>query len=237
MAGIEKASDVLSTQPRCTSRRWRRILTLVASGTSGVLVFAFSGDWLCSAIGAGMLTGLIVVTIDVPLCRITTRRGWNVTRVRRLEIGWALLVIAVVFMYFRVDPEGLFERVFGVRPPEGIRNLQVERHFQGGPGDAAILLRFQADRSTLERLLANKAFGDCQDWLNELLELYPDPQERWDQIFQPAMLTFASSCWHKTPTISRPVLYRWDDFAKTGTRVILLWDAASESAYVVWLLG
>lgn len=197
----------------------------------------FSGDWIWSAFAAALLAGLIVAATNVLLWWMARRRRYmNVSRLQMIEGTWALLVICLLNVYFRIDEEQLFERVFSVPPPPGLRNLDVERHYQGGPGDTAILIRFEADRATLDKLMSQPSFQSAQEQLDEHRKLYPDPLERWRWVFQ-ASLTFASDSWQTPPPISAPRLYRWDSLHLSAEMIVVLWDADSGKAYVAYSLG
>ncbi len=214
----------------------RRKLILLGAVASGVLVFLFSGDWFCSAVAATVITGLALAVIDVVIWWFFVWRWGGARRADIAERVCVLVVACLVSMYFRADPEQLFKRAFGVPPPAGVSELEVERHYAGGPGDTVVLIRFLADRATIDKLISHRRFVREKEWVEILWSQRPDPQERWRRVFSDAV-DFGGRAWKKGPPISKPFLYRWGGFEYSGERTILLWDAQSERGYAVYSLG
>jgi hypothetical protein len=210
--------------------RWLAYLGALASGT---LVWFFSNEWICSAIAATFITAIALEWTAI-LTRTYPGRSWLVTR--RSCYVWALLVASGVSQPFRANPSQLFERVFGMRPPEGVKDLEAERHYAGGPGDQIILIQFTADRATIDKLVAARGFKEDKD----AIELYSDdernPARLWDRLFTGVIL-LSGPKWKHAPMISEPFVYKWDDVPDDAHRITMLWDAKSGRAYVMWTLG
>jgi len=146
------------------------------------------------------------------------------------------LVAWGVSLAFRADPDRLFERAFGMRPPEGVKDLLAERHYAGGPGDQTILFQFTADRPTIDRLVAHRGFKPDMDRIETYWGEKQNTSRLWDDLFI-RMLVLPGPKWKNPPHISEPILYKWQRGPHEVEAAIMLWDAKSKKAYVMWLLG
>jgi hypothetical protein len=203
---------------------------LVLSGAllSGVFVWFFSNDWFCSVLGAVLFTVAMLMISEVIVSRVQTKR---VGLVRSARLVWAVIVACGVGLYFRADPNGLFEQAFGVRPPDGVTDLEGERHM--GPGETTILLQFTADRSTIDKLVALREFKPDDRHLDMYWKEDRDAKKLWHEMFA-RLILFAGPKWKQAPQISSPVLYHLQrrQYVDWAT---LLWDAETRKGYVMWL--
>lgn len=101
-----------------------------------------------------------------------------------------------------------------------------------GGGEQAILLRFFADRQTIDELAKAGHLTQDDVTINQIRAEGGDWQRLWEEVFS----IFAKSGgdpWANVAPMKRPVLYQ-----KQGNGphefMRILWDEDSQRAYLVW---
>ena len=129
-----------------------------------------------------------------------------------------------------------FEYAFGIAPPSGVQNIEVSRYYAGGPGDAFTLLRFTADRAAIEESVAFRPF--ILD--SEVVEFVflPDNglQRLWHSLFG-GFAEYGGEAWEAPSQLNSPEVYKWHGAHSKLTGVILLWDAGTGEAFVLYTIG
>ena len=99
--------------------------------------------------------------------------------------------------------------------------------------DTIILFRFTSDREMIDELIGKRAFE--QD--RESVELFGhDWSLLWGQVFS-NFDELGGRSWQNVAPMSEPELYRWTNPILGIENTILLWDAESGRAYVLYLFG
>jgi hypothetical protein len=107
----------------------------------------------------------------------------------------------------------------------------------GGPGDYQILLRFTANRATIEQITSVRTFRPDEHLISIWNELAPD----WSTFA--ARLPFPPEWWKRYQVSVKPeMLLQWRKPDATGRveasqSTWLLWDPDSECAYVSFGYG
>src|SRR5262245_55454347 len=131
--------------------RW--FVMLLGAATAVGSVIGFSRNYACAALPAGVLVMVVTAIADRVLFSASVAK--NVARdTKRMLVALSTGVIIAFIPPIRLTPASAFRRVFGIPPPSGVSNLTADSRYVGGPGDHVILLSFQADQSTIDRLVA-----------------------------------------------------------------------------------
>jgi hypothetical protein len=219
-------SGMLQLRP---ARPW--LLTAVGALAAGLSTGFLSAD-SCFATLKAILLGAIIGRIVEAFAGSERLRWW------RAHLRLRILVVAVLglalALFFRLDQSAAFEAAFGVRPPPGITNLTMERHYFGGPGDAFTLIRFHTDSATMEQLLVQAGLKEDQN-ASWLLAEHADWSTFWKRIFLNLPGRYGGSAWRDVAPIAAPKVYK-DERGPSG-QVRLLWDPATGQVYALHCIG
>jgi hypothetical protein len=190
----------------------------------------------CNVIGAAIF-GAVIAGVGFMTIRRFLRP--NVRRVARFVVP--VIVAGALFACLSSSSNAVFESVFGIRPPPGVRDLRADRRYAGGPGDTTAVIRFVADKATIDALLAPQSFVADDQALGEWRQ-----RGNWQQLCYEVFgnLTELGAEPHGgTPSIIPPMgephvyVYKLDKGGQAPRAAVLLWDAATGQAYVQWLVG
>ena len=205
-------------------------------GLSAVAGFLFtlvlSNDYCCSALGAAIIGAVGVYIVDYVFCVTPIvrhrHRMWM-----RFTVALIIPLLLALSPLFRLGKEEAFELAFGLKPPPGVSDLVVERHYEGGPGDYTLLLQFTADPATIEQITSHREFAPYED----LAALWDEVNGNWS-AFVDALHGYAArpGWWQQLKPMRNPDILQWWPQGKArGT--LLLWDPQSGTAYAAHWLG
>lgn len=189
-----------------------------------------SKDFCCFPAGAAIFSILVLALLE---------RLWSIERLyhwRHIRTAqWVALplLVAAFAVAFRTDRGELFREAFASDVPSGVRNLVVDRYVHGLSGDKWALIRFDADRATMEQLWTQGEFGK-----DENFELYLAQGESWKGLFSAAFSNFCESggaAWREVAPMADPVYRRrtWKDRTASPS-TSLLWDPSTGRAYALY---
>ena len=161
----------------------------------------------------------------------------------RRTVVIALLIVPFVSIflvawYWR-NPSGKtgFLRIFGDAPPAKVSSVWIKRYYAGGPGDQTIIMKFSTDQETIDGLTA-KYF--LQEDI-EVVRRYSDQEGGWCNLWVDVMemgIESAGSQWDCPNILGMPIVFRRNDIIDFAPQyIVLLYDPASQIAYVLFLLG
>ncbi|QOV91525.1 hypothetical protein [Humisphaera borealis] len=219
----------------------RRVSSFAMFGgiLSGAAVAMYSGDWACSAIGAGVI-GAVMTGLAAWMTRNPLR-----PRSRRMlmRVGAVALIIAAVQTILVRDAlrRGAFRDAFGVDPPAALQDLYVERFYAGGPGDMMTLMRFKVDPQIVRQLVATSRSEENSSY-NAYLAGTMSWKQLWDSTFAVAS-TRKVEWWLDAPPLAQPKLHTvgTSSVAPTGggpirsTRIV--WDDSTGETFVLMTSG
>ena len=175
---------------------------LTGAAIAGFAVAAWSGDWICSTIGAALLCGLVTSTWVVIAVRLAIRR--RVILVSTFLLAGIVAATQCLVLRSMLRNEAT-ELIFaGAAPPAAIRDFHVSKHYAGGPGDVVILATFRADPTALAKRLAALPPSEEPTVPEDFNPTYWP--ETWKRHFSMAM-TFDKSRWSDPPKVSDPLLH------------------------------
>ena len=150
---------------------------LLFGGLTAVLPWFSPCDAFCFAFFAM----LILSAID----RFFLRSAFAAGQLQRAQWIAGMLLVGIPALGFSIGAGNrAFVAAFGV-PPEGVKNLSVDIHYVGGPGDMMTRIEFNTDEATLKKLVAargmklsevamiapftNRPNGPCEayDWFTD----------------------------------------------------------------------
>jgi hypothetical protein len=229
---LEHAAQGEVPVPQAKSRpgSWGEVpLTLLGGLATGVATWLFSGDWACSAFSAALLGALATAAINVS-GRIRARNKWR--RPQQLVVVLIVAASLTILMSLIATDAAMFEGAFAIAPPEGVADIRARAYYAGGPGDRIVLVRFQADEPTIDRIISARRLSPAK----EDLENYLQGTRSWEQFLRNAM-GYAGSfdpAWRRIPEMAEPRLYEWSSDLE---HLKLLWDAETGQAYAVYTFG
>jgi hypothetical protein len=230
-----QTSEDISPEPKRKARAFGPGWMLVMGGLiGGAATFLLSGDWVCTALGSGVLGAVIVAILDM-LARLVSRRWLHRRWGRVQQLALLGIVAAGLTVGSSLSPsnEALFHQALAVSPPEGVLDLHTGRHYAGGPGDMIVLLRFRCDQQTLEKIVAGRPLTLGEELHDQ------DSALTWKMLW--GKMKIAESydrAWCDVPPMAEPKMYTWSDEASGPIQTVsLLWDAKSGHAYVVYTVG
>ncbi len=151
-----------------------------------------------------------------------------------LRAAYTMFFGLAVGLLFLLDRPGVFEMAFAAKPPPGLRELRLKRHYAGGPGDDAILVSFLADKSTLDKLLAAGPFREDSD----ITEYAPGERKPWQSVWNAVFSNFAEVFggkeWLSIQPMKSPKAYT---YGKGHRHTTVLWDEATGRAYALSIGG
>ncbi|NLE59929.1 MAG: hypothetical protein GX616_16375 [Planctomycetes bacterium] len=221
------------------SEQRRRSLVLHMMGigavSAGVFTTLVSSDWCCTVFGASVLGG-VIAGIGERVTQLRWVEKWRPRPVVRVLCA-ACIGVPIGFL-FRLDSRAEFRAAFGVEPPSSVRELQIEKHYAGGPGDSVTLIRFVADQVTLEQILAAKGFREDLD----LTRLYSPTQEWdifWQRLFSNLPSTYGGEAWQSVGPIVSPRVYRFppNQMDAVMDTITVLWDPVTGKVWAMRLIG
>lgn len=158
-------------------------------------------------------------------------------RIRRLATAAFILSAAIVWSYWYTHPNGQvqFERVVGMAPPAGVREIVANRPlFNVISMDTVVLLRFTADQRTIQQVIAIK---NLEADPVHVIDFY-DPTDGYAALWRKAFGNFAqfgNSGWHE-PKLVEPFSYK----GRAPNSLIdwtLIWDRSTEQAWGLYTIG
>ncbi len=212
-------ASVHGTQPgNCTRLIW----LAAVCGVVGQLLF--SNDWCFYIVPSALLAALVfwIIVRSMPF----------MSRLDRPPLRYLGLALAVVIglscgAVFRVIPTWAFNEAFGIDQPEGIRDLRIWRHYEGGPGEHSLILEFVADEAAVRALTAalpsqsdrppnvphmeqlEREWRESRSWL-AAYELFGGPGH-----------AIGRRTWKRITPLHAPEIFYWDHGVNS---TLLLWD-------------
>lgn len=149
---------------------------------------------------------------------------------RWIRVGLAVVIGGAIGNWFRLDADYAFNVAFGAARPTEIRNLHIRGWFYGRQSDQSIRLFFNAERPTLDTLLARR-FQRVSEREAELAE-YSEYREWWRFFWfeRPA----DSSSGYLAP-LTDPEIYEWSGSEIEGTT--LIYDPPTGRAFALYRFG
>ena len=138
MTASAEVSAATAGKPAWRSRIWARLALMPLAAIAAVVA---SNNWCWVLFPAMLAAGVL----DIMVCRLTARR------MARLAV--AVAVGAALGLLLNVGPSWAFRETFGIEPPPGVGDVQLSRHYTGGPGEHALILEFHADPAALQCLI------------------------------------------------------------------------------------
>lgn len=214
---------------------------LVGAVSAGVVTYLLLPAGACPALSAAIFGGVVSALLNwaVPAVRRRWKRKAPIVRPwQRKQQAILLALVAICFaayagylgLGFKTQ---LFHQAFGMNPPAGVKELQAEGHYAGGPGDQVYFLHFFASRQAIEQIMADKPMTRDLDSVENYMRGERDWNSFWAAhigqwaVFKPA--------WATVPPMKEPELYHWSLGSIQG--VTFLWDAATGEAYVIYTFG
>jgi hypothetical protein len=221
----------LAQPPQTASPRPIRTIHLVQIGSActAVGVAVLSKDCCFSTVGCTIVAAVAIGLVDAfVIRRLISSRRWA----RRSQTVLVLLVCGLPLAYFAGTTNRLFNRVFGISPPQGVGQLVIDSASIGLSGAQTILMRFTADQTTIDRLVRDQGFTVDKD-----MNLFYETGKDWARLWSHAFSNFPESggrAWEKAALMADPVLLVHNHSEGiTSVTVKMLWDRASGRAYVV----
>jgi hypothetical protein len=207
------------------------LLTAIGAASMGISTWLFSANWCCTPIGMGIV-GAVVSIFE----QAVAGTAWASRYRQRVALRAACTAVfgIAVGLLFLLDRPHLFEIVFGMPPPPELRDLHIRRYHALGPNDNVILMRFTADRSTIDQIRSARIFRSKPD----LTESYPDQktwQELWGRAIGDFARTFGGKEWESVLPMNSPKAYATD--IEDDRHTIILWDEATGRTYVLSTKG
>ncbi len=208
-------------------------LVLLTAGGTGITVAFISKDWCFTAFSSAVMATVLIALLNSILLRSVAKHfHWG----RKLQLLVVAAIVAGFAWTFRIDEQQLFQCAFGTIPPQGVQSLKVDSCLKALNGDQTILLRFVADRQTLDELVKARDF--VRD--DEPIKIWMESENAWDALWEKCFSNFSTlggEGWAKVSPMSQPVFYQWDNEEGLLESTRLLWDAETGKAYVLYTLG
>lgn len=207
--------------------RHRLIIAIVLASAVGVALT--SRDLFMTPIAAATLAGIAVVGLQ----RVCRSRPWSDWK--HIRTAQTLSIVAVPLAFttgLSVDRAHLFHEAFGTPVPAGCRDLTIDANLLNPAGKRTVLMRFNAEQSTMSVLLADATFRH-----DPQMEEARAAQETWDNMVSQAFSEFGrfgGQAWSMA-AMSAPEFrhrQRTADGVQMETRV--LWDSATGEAFVLY---
>ena len=216
-----------SHRSRPLATAWLALFGLICGGLGAGLT---SHDWCATTLSAALLTGVIVAACDALALRPLAQRGRLMKAGRLLA---PLILACVIAASLHLGDDEAFERAFGSPPPVGVRELHIDYSLTFV--DTVTLMRFRADQAAIDRVLAGRPFVSESDMVQLFVGEVNDIDKLWRYAFT-GFGDLGSEPWQDHPPMSRPALYRWSN-EDALEQTVLLWDAQSGRAYVLYTFG
>jgi len=203
------------------------VAVAVASGSG---VYLTSKDFLLTPIAAALMAGIGAALLR----RLWTSEqvaGWKHVHAARVLSVAALPVAFTAGL--RVDAGHAFREAFGIAAPAGLRELVVDANLMAPSGDRLVLMRFAADRQTVDKLLGHgrfdpdrqvqEAWGAGEDWSSILGVAFGQPA------------SYGGAAWSEHRLSAQPDCRRW--IREEGSRRLettLLYDGAAGKGFVLY---
>lgn len=147
-------------------------------------------------------TALLAILFDLALCAYRAR--FTLRAVVSLAVG--LLAGDLL----SVDSAWAFQQAFGVDPPPGVREVDIARHYVGGPGEHILIIEFESDPAALQTLTSLRAMKVESD----RLRLWRTSGARWQEAFDTLVLGgvtgIARWSWQRIRPLESPAAYEFE---------------------------
>jgi hypothetical protein len=210
------------------------VLILSGSVLTAIGVAYMSKDWCCSPVSSALMAGIVIGVADrYLLCPLLRNRHW----VRKAQVLFVFGCVLGFSLLGKANEDGLFKEAVGVRPSPGVKQLVVDLNEMtpAGGGEQTILLRFSADRQTIEELVKEGRLARDDETVDEVAQEGGGWEKLWHAAFYPRAKS-GGQAWTGDRPMKSPILYRKRDkehFESTS----LLWDEDSGRAYVMFQSG
>lgn len=125
-------------------------LGLLALIWSGVAVRLFSRNYLCSTVFGAVLGAVVFSILDKFVLRRAPRKRRTLIR----ALGVLVVGLAVAYLPpFRLTDRTAFSAGFGVPLPAGVRVLDADATYLGGPGDYTLVVLAETKPTMIDQLL------------------------------------------------------------------------------------
>ncbi len=155
---------------------------LVVSLASAIAVFV-TNNWCFILIPAGLAALLLDSVLAGAKRRLIPR------------LALAAAVGVAVGTALRVGPEWAFREAFDADPPAGIRDVRIQRHYIGGPGEHALIIEFVADAAAIHALTSLHAPHPRSQRTEQWLAAGGVWSETWSHFSGPGPLGLVRSSW------------------------------------------
>lgn len=217
------------------------LMCAVAGYASAIFV---CGDWCFSATCAAFLSALLALSIKI-VHRKLFRLANKIPGFARIAVS--ILAGIVVGLGFRIDEEKAFRMAFGVDPPSAISEFHARMLKNiGPPGDTILLVRFRANRATVQSLLNRRHFELDSSWHDQAPDSQTTslPTDEWPSLWDYVFGGFAKiggGSWQNVAPMAFPEVYSWNNYElQTGVPVrprstSMLYDSDSGRCYVLYV--
>ncbi|MEW6250072.1 MAG: hypothetical protein AB1716_05455 [Planctomycetota bacterium] len=190
-----------------------RLLLVLAAGGCALLV---SNNWcfvLLPAAGAAWLADHVV-------CALRPRLA--------LRAAVAIVVGCAAGVALNVRPAWAFREAFGVEQlPAGVREVRVQRHYLGGPGEHALIVEFTADEATLRSLLKLRPHDPDSYKVQQWRATGGGWLPAFDAFVGPAATTLARRSWSRIRPLQAPEVFDFDATTELRSRLVLFYEPPS----------
>lgn len=225
-----------STQPvvHASKPLPRIVIVVLGMFLTAPAVAYLSKDWCCAPTSGAIVAAIVIGLVDrfLLISLLGQQRG-----IRRAQVAVVICCAVGIGFLMKADPNALFQEATSVRPPPGVRHLVIDRNenVPAGGGEQTILLRFYADRATIEEIAKDGQLTRDDATLDEIKTQGGD----WSRVWQAAFSFFAESgghAWTQAAPMKRPVLFRKNS-PGSSEFTSLLWDEETGQAFVVYHSG
>jgi hypothetical protein len=186
-----------------------------------VVGFASAGALLATNNWCFVLVPAVLVALlgDFVACAV---RPWVVLR---LPVATAIGVAAGLAL--SVGPDWAFREAFGRAPPAGVRDVRIQRHYVGGPGEHVLIIEFTADPAALGALTARLP----EEPEGDRVEKWRATGQGWPAAFDVfagrQVLPAARSSWLRIRPLENPEVLDFSPVGDASGRLVLFWERST----------
>ncbi len=217
------AADQAATTLRSRGSRIPFVLAAVSGAGSGLLL---SNDWCFAAVWStvGAWFGFWLISAIIHFM-------WKEGSAPPVWLG-VILSLAVGLMAgypTRLRPNWAFQTAFGEDVPAGVRDLRIERHYEGGGGDFSLIMQFAASRDVVQQVTAARKF----EFDDERIRAWRENGGTWERL--PGTVGFFFRTWNSIEPAKKPTILYWRGTGTTA-RTLLVWEPDTGRAVALYLL-
>ncbi len=176
---------------------------------ASVLAVLVTNNWCFIFIPAG----IAALLLDFVACGVVGRL------IPRLALG-AVVGVAVGIAW-GVEPDWALQEVFGCEPPARIRNVRIQRHYIGGPGEHVLIIEFVADAAAFQALTSLHTPKDRSGRVERWRAAGGDWSATWEAFAGPCATRFARSSWMKIQPLTGMDVFDYGTLPRSVDSLIL----------------